>query len=658
MKKHIIKCLIVLILGTSLNSCVRFDILPQNMVGDETAFNSQAGVTAYFAAIYRDLRMEDFNYTIYYGFNNEHGWQYRPSGGLTGEIVSRDIHNCEYEPGNVVWEAAYKNIRRINYFIQNFSKYEDNFDAASVKHLYGEAYFLRAYEYFALAKRYGGVPYLTGVVDYPDCGFEGTYVYRNSEEETWTMIGEDLDMAYEMMAENAPCRGRASRYTAIALKSTAMLFAGSVAKYNDINHFDPQTKKQVCGIPSEKAKDFFRHAYDAAKLVEGHASLYKKHWAAGNKDAMVENFVRLFLDTDNPEILLSKEYSVPDMGHSWDKFMLNRMYVVDGIGSSGTPTLELVEMFDGIPKDENGHFKCFDENSNYILYDERTDPWVNAEPRLRATVLTPGEVWSGTPIDIRRGIYVGPWEHGITQLLENPESGTNYKSTSHKDGDGMIVDASTDEGSQSKPYEFSDGTKMTRCGLAGPFSENAEGAHTGFSIRKFLDPDFPASSAYEMKCKQQWIDLRYAEVMLNRAEAAYELFLEGDSEGASLIDDAAIQINMIRERGGADLLVGSADLNIDVIRRERRKELAFESKVYWDLRRWRILHIEQNATVYHTLMPFYVPTTNSAEGGKWFYDRRQDMYQKTFTYDTRRYYSPLETAELNRNPNLCQNQGY
>ena len=78
MKKHIIKCLIVLILGTSLNSCARFDILPQNMVGDETAFNSQAGVTAYFAAIYRDLRMEDFNYTIYYGFNTL----------LSGEIIT------------------------------------------------------------------------------------------------------------------------------------------------------------------------------------------------------------------------------------------------------------------------------------------------------------------------------------------------------------------------------------------------------------------------------------------------------------------------------------------------------------------------------------------------------------------------------------------
>jgi len=48
----------------------------------------------------------------------------------------------------------------------------------------------------------------------------------------------------------------------------------------------------------------------------------------------------------------------------------------------------------------------------------------------------------------------------------------------------------------------------------------------------------------------------------------------------------------IRERAGATLLASSAETSIDVVRIERRKELAFENKTYWDLKRWRIIDDE------------------------------------------------------------------
>lgn len=638
-----------------MSSCVSLDLSPKNMLSDEAAFNSQAGVDAYFAKIYREIRMEDFNYSIIDGFNHIYGWQYRPVGGHTGEFLCRDIPSQQYETDDICWSDVYQNVRRINYFIHNFKNYESYFTPEMVNHLYGEAYFLRAYEYYALAKRYGGVPYITEVIDYPACGYEGTYVARNSEEETWDMISEDLDKAYSMMG-NALARCRASRYTAAGLKASAMLFAGCIAKYNDVTHFDNATQKRVCGIPAERANDYFKQSVDAAKLVEGHASLFKKYWVAGDPESMKENLTNLFFEVDgNNEVLLCREYQVPEHTHSWNRFMINIQYCVEGLGSAGCPTLDFVEMFDGIPKNPDGTFKCYDEDGHYILYDNRGEPFENAEPRLKAYVLLPGDTFYGDEFDIRRGIYIGPYQNGIDPL--RPEGSTeNYLSVSQG---GYIVDTGTKDASSLNPYVFEDGSKLPPCGMAGAYNANIECAHTGFALRKFMSEDFLPEQCYENKSVGPWIDLRYAEVMLDRAEAEFELVSSGAGDG-TMLQDAFEQINAIRERAGATLLASPSDLTLDVIRTERRKELFIESRTYWDLRRWRIFHIEQDARIYKILMPFYVSTTSptSATGGKYFFDSKESMHRQQFTWDQKRYYSPIPADEINRNPNMVQNPGY
>lgn len=643
--KQIIILLSVLIL-TGLYACTDLDIKPQNIVSDEYAFNSTEGVKAYYANVYRSLPIEDFNYSIAYGFDHPNGWQYKTVSGLTGEAICRDIGSSEYEGD--YWDDFYKNIRRINHVIRYFPDYADNYDQNTFDHLLGEAYFLRAYMYYALVKRYGGVPYIKDIIDYPDCSLEGTYVRRDSEEDCWDNIAADLDTAMVKMGKAELNRGRANKYTAAALKSTAMLFAGCIAKYNESTHFDDNTKKQVCGISRDRATDYFQQSLDAAKMVEGHYSLYKKYWKAGDQNAQIENYIQLFLDETSPEIIFAKQYSYPDMAHSWDKFILNRQFVMDGIGSSGCPSLDYVEMFDGLPKTKDGKFKCFDDQGYYILYDDRYDPFANAEPRLRAQVLVPGEIFKDEIMDIMRGIYVLDCSNGKIPPLLDEEATDNYPSNKV---------ASTGTFAPNTVYTFQDGTQMCPSGAAGVFSENAESAFTGFSLRKFLDPDMDASNAYEKNSTQQWIEIRYAEVMLNRAEAEYELYLEGQGN-ASMLQDAYIQINAIRERSGAILLNSVSDLTLDVIRRERRKELGFENKTYWDLRRWRILHKEQDNTKYRILMPFYAPTTGSATEGKWFYDAREDIYNHRFTFDQRRYYHPISTNEIMRNPNMIQNPGY
>ena len=81
-------------------------------------------------------------------------------------------------------------------------------------------------------------------------------------------------------------------------------------------------------------------------------------------------------------------------------------------------------------------------------------------------------------------------------------------------------------------------------------------------------------------------------------EAGVELSIDGVTspvEGDNMLDIATKAINDIRERAGADLLTGSLAADEDSrnqVRRERRKELAFEHKSKWDIRRWRVQHAE------------------------------------------------------------------
>ena len=85
---------------------------------------------------------------------------------------------------------------------------------------------------------------------------------------------------------------------------------------------------------------------------------------------------------------------------------------------------------------------------------------------------------------------------------------------------------------------------------------------------------------------------------------------------------------------------------------ERRKELGFENKTWWDLKRWRILDREQNNTMYRVLNAFYAD-----QAGKWFFDARFDEENRRYTFDTRWYYVEIPTDVINSD-GLDQNPGY
>ncbi|MCD7933427.1 MAG: RagB/SusD family nutrient uptake outer membrane protein [Tannerellaceae bacterium] len=365
--------------GLNFQSCQDLDISPMNIIQDEEVFGTEEGIMSYMARLYSQMLIEDFRYSPDQGFN--HFWLRIPLSTISGESLSLTAGQAIMEAG--CWTEAYKLIRDVNYFMETLPEYTSLYEDIYIENLMGEARFIRAWTYYQLAKRYGGVPIVDKVINYPQVSIEDSQLPRNSEEETWDFISEDLDYAIRYMGETS-VSGRGNRYVAAGLKSRAMLYAGSIAKYNSTMLFDDKTRARLCGISPDKATDYFTQSVEAAKLLESKYSLYMSGWKADDKKSQYENYVNLYFDESSPENILVKTYNYPESAHGYDAYCVPRQFVgPSGYSCRNCPTVEFVEMFDGIEKDENGQLKTLDENGNYILFNSTMEYFENAEPRLR-----------------------------------------------------------------------------------------------------------------------------------------------------------------------------------------------------------------------------------------------------------------------------------
>ena len=179
-------------------------------------------------------------------------------------------------------------------------------------------------------------------------------------------------------------------------------------------------------------------------------------------------------------------------------------------------------------------------------------------------------------------------------------------------------------------------------GANGPGNQEEYGTSnsmTGYYVRKFLNETNPIAYGIP-KAEENWILIRYAEVLLNYAEAKIAL---------GQYDDARKIMNQIRERAGMPAIPNSVSGNALYERylNERIIELCFEDKYFFDVRRWYKAHEWLGIPV------------NKMEINK--------IGENEFTYEVKRlenrtwrddfYWMPIPRSELERNPNLS-NFGY
>lgn len=675
---------IILAVSILMVSCADLDIPPKNIVGDEELLTTESGMEVYLAKMYSNMPFEDFKYMAEWGveFNSWLG-----SLGIegTGEALNRDGISTSFRgERSPYWGRAFSLLRDANYLIENLPNYENSFPENMYNHYLGEAYFVRAIVFNAMARRFGGVPLVTKVINYPATQ-EEMQVPRSTEEETWDQVLADFDRASELLMPTSLKSGYANRYVALSFKSEAMLYAGSVAKYNEtvtgrLTGFGEKTGVRVIGFAEESwetaSRKYFKEAYLAAREVmnNGNYSLYTIKWEANNPQAQYQNMVDMFSDPQSSENIFVKEYSYPTYTHGYDAY--SAPFVFKAPLASGTnPTLDFVELFDGFDRYPDGTIKVTTGNNNsegeYIMYNSPMDFFKDAEPRLRAYTIFPSDIFKGKEIEIRGGVYTG--NEPIQPLFNDYSYQTAETRYQHLDEYRVAprtLYLSPREGNSQEIVDYN-GQSITAAGANGPFYDNGEGSLTGIYGRKWLNPD-PSFEAGEGRSDQNFILMRYADILLNASEAAIELALFGEQspDGSDLLQVATEAINDIRLRAGATLLYTTLTPTVEsrnIVRKERRKELALEHKSKWDIRRWRVQHYENrdgfwgeirdkdtfsNNTRYRFrgLYPFF-----STESGRYFFDARfQWVSLKTFEYNIVDYYFAIPGGEVTKSPVIDQ----
>lgn len=668
-----------------LTSCTELDIPPKNIVTDENLLSNQAGLSIYMARLYSQMPWEDFKYMAEWGVEYN-SWLGALGIEGTGEAVGRDCCSSFTGERTAYWGKAFTLIHDANHLIEGLETYKSNYPDVAFNEFVGQGYFVRAYVFLQMARRFGGIPLVLKQVQYPSDG--EIELPRSSEKDTWDQILADFDMAVSLLPDKATFDGSADRWAALAFKAEAMLYAGSVAKYNEqvsgrLTGTGEKTGVRVIGFDSSEwqacSNKYFAEAYKAAREVmnSGKFSLYKKAWKAGDPQAQYQNMVAMWKDTSSPENILVRTYSYPTLTHGLDCYSSPFIFR-SPLSAATCPTLDFLELFDGFDRYADGHLRVTDGEDNasghYLLFDKAMDFFASAEPRLRAYVIFPGDTFKGQEIEVRSGIYTGTTP--ISPLKKDYSygaAGVGYQELdAYKDKSQKTLYLSPNSGSNQEYVEIN-GEKMAASGENGPFYTNAEATVTALYLRKYLDEDRQLKDIGEGKSDQPFILMRYADVLLAAAEAGVELSLAGQSSpvtGDDMLAIATDAVNEIRERAGAKLLdrkLSSDNDSRDIVRKERRKELAYEHKSKWDIRRWRVID-EQNrdgfwgerkdASTFSNgtrfrfkgLFPFY-----SSREGKWFFDESyQQIASKEFSYSPVDYYFAIPGGEVSKSKFIDQ----
>lgn len=440
------------------------------------------------------------------------------------------------------WEDSYAAIREATIFILYIDQVpliEKLPDGSPARPAYkAEARLLRAWTYFNLIKRFGGVPILADkVYQLPD----DMELPRNSFAECVDYIVSELDKAADSLRSqkqiNSTSYGRMTREVAMAVKAKVLLYAASPL-FNGGN-------------------------IDGANPLTGYASFDKNRWqlaADAAKKVMDLNYYSLMEDyasvftTQNQPVGANKEnifWRQNGNNQNVEKTNGPIGYTTAGGNGRTSPSQNLVDaypMISGLPI-----------TSTLSGYNE-SDPYTNRDPRLMATVFFNDQLWLNRHLELFDG------------------------------------------------------------GLDRP-GGSVQQTKTGYYMRKFMGDFENVSGGLYANTIHDWVFIRYAEILLDYAEATNEV------QGPTT--DVYQVLYDLRKRAGIEPGPdGHYGLDLDMdqaamrtaIHNERRIEMAFEQQRYWDLRRWKLaqsvysqpvkgMDIQRtgNGQLYYSPVPVFTP---------------------------------------------------
>jgi hypothetical protein len=486
----------------------------------------------------------------------------------------------------------YNLMRKINTFIEEVEKSE--FDDAYKTPRLAEARWMRAYIYFEMVKRYGGIPLITYVQQFEDDP-ETIFVPRNTEQEVYDFIDAELTDIFDDLPESYNSElGRATKWAALALQSRSNLYAASIARFSTVQ------LDGVVGIPSGLEMAYWQKSYDASKILieEGPHSLYRK-----NPDPVL-NYRQLFIDEieGHPEAIFTERYDPDsDMGHSFASLAVHADFATSW-NSNFRVYLNIVEKFE-FADGTSGAIPRSEYASKEWTMDEL---FHNRDPRFKASILY-------------------------------NESTMGWKANNYDSNIAYFHERSKVNGAWVKAGVLPNGVPAKASNRS--FEPRPKPMRQGFLLRKYLDESTGSQLGWHESGEDFHI-FRLGETYLNLAEAAYYLGYTGEALDA---------INEIRDRAG---MPDKLAIDEDVIRNERAVELVFEEHRFWDLRRWRIANEVLDGKRMQGLKFEYNYDTDKYIIGV----KNSDPVVRDFKPE--HYYYPLTLDKLSDNPKLVENPGY
>lgn len=553
------KILTLALSGLALAGCDNLDTMVDSYITQKNVENEYSNVIQMGYASYGYMRsgLNELDNNIAAAKSDE---AVMTSLSAKVRMFNNGSWNAHNNPDNR-YDDYYKGIRAANYFLDYSADYKNMLaigrdtiskggteykdDVENAAWLRAESHVIKAYYYFELIKRYGGVPLYTQVVNDRD------FLPRATYQEVVDYIVSEIEAGMPDLAptwkKKTSFDGRFNQGSALALKSRALLYAASPLNTE--------------GLSTDQVKALWTKAAEAAAEV-----------MALNTYSLSNSYASLFTGntTSNPEVIMSRRASPSNS--------LERANYPIGTagGNSGlTPSQNLVDAYE------------------YTAAPDPANPYANRDPRLSYTIVTDGSTWNKRTIDIA--------ENG---------------SDSH-----LATNAS----------------------------------RTGYYLKKYLTDELVLTQ--DQTAMHQWIYFRYAEILLNYAEAANEVWGPDDASHTSAGMSARQALNMVRNR--ADVNLGDVDLSKypgttdtdrmrAAVKAERRVELAFEDHRYWDLLRWK-----DGDALAQTIDGVRVAIT--PQGRRYDYVPVEER-----VFDTQRMYRyPIPFTEVSKSGGkVAQNQGW
>ena len=360
-------------LTLSLFGCEDYlDREPNNILLDEQVWNDPALINSYLANLYD--RMQHFA-----GLAGSWDQAVDTDNAMwSGHITGDGRNNRQDFPYNFREIWAYPLIRDINIFIENVQA-TDQLDEDEKVAYAAEGRFLRAYIYFLEVRSMGGIPLILNSYDYDGSKDIMEYqVPRSKESEIYDFIASEIDAVLNDLPQSGESKTRANKWIALALKSRAMLYAGSIAKYNNLMDSPITLPGGEVGISASKANKYYQQSLDASQEIinNGPYTLYQ------NNPDKKENFYEALVNKNNQEVIWAYDYNQEGKTHNFTFENIPRsLREAPNASSAISPSLYLAESYDYLDGGE-GEFQTKTQDGEYIYYDNPEDIFYNKDPRL------------------------------------------------------------------------------------------------------------------------------------------------------------------------------------------------------------------------------------------------------------------------------------